>query len=148
MPILKNPRHEKFSQLVASGINPTDAYVSLGYSKTGAKQAAYNLRTRTDVSARIEEILALAAISTAAKVAFDHERVLYRLDVLSRTAEQLKQMSAAVRAEELIGKARGLFIEKVEASHSITKIEDVPDAVLEEMMERGRAEAEKKGQVQ
>src|ERR1035438_392499 len=28
MPVLRNPRHEKFSQLVASGIKPTEAYVS------------------------------------------------------------------------------------------------------------------------
>jgi hypothetical protein len=28
--ILKNPRHEKFCQLVASGVKPADAYVSLG----------------------------------------------------------------------------------------------------------------------
>jgi hypothetical protein len=40
MPVLRNPRHEKFSQLVASGIKPTEAYVSLSYSKAGAPQSA------------------------------------------------------------------------------------------------------------
>jgi hypothetical protein len=139
MPVLKNPRHEKFSQLVASGINPTEAYVSLGYSKTGAKQAAYNLRTRTDVGARIEEILSTAAISTAAQVAFDKERVLNRLDVLSRKAEDLNQIAAAARCEELIGRLRGLFVEKVDASHSIKSIRDIPTEVLDQMIEEARA---------
>lgn len=44
MAILRNPRHEKLSQLVASGIKPTEAYVSVGYKPTGAKQAASGLR--------------------------------------------------------------------------------------------------------
>ena len=35
---LDNPRHEKFSQLVASGVKPAEAYVLAGYKKTGASQ--------------------------------------------------------------------------------------------------------------
>jgi hypothetical protein len=138
MPVLKNPRHEKFSQLVASGINPTEAYASLGYSKTGAKQAAYNLRTRTDVHARIEEILSSAAISTAAQVAFDKERVLNRLDVLSRKAEDLNQIAAAARCEELIGRLRGMFVEKVDTSLSIKSIQDVPSEVLDLILQEAQ----------
>jgi len=112
MPVLRNPRHEKFSQLVASGIKPTEAYVSLGYSKAGAPQSANNLLKRTDVRERVNEIQSLAARSTAEEVAFDHKRVLNRLDVLSRKAEEMNQIGAAVRAEELIGKHRGMFIDR------------------------------------
>jgi len=56
MPVLRNPRHEKFSQLIASGIKPTEAYVSLGYRKAGAPQSANNLLKRTDVRERLNEI--------------------------------------------------------------------------------------------
>ena len=35
MAILSNSRHEKFSQLVASGTQPAAAYRSLGYSSKG-----------------------------------------------------------------------------------------------------------------
>jgi hypothetical protein len=45
-------------------------------------------------------------------VAFDQKRVLNRLDVLSRRAEELGQISAAVRCEELIGKQRGMFLDR------------------------------------
>jgi hypothetical protein len=45
-------------------------------------------------------------------VAFDQKRVLNRLDILSRKAEELGQISAAVRCEELIGKHRGMFIDR------------------------------------
>src|ERR1035438_5506982 len=103
MPVLRNPRHEKFSQLVASGIKPTEAYVSLGYSKAGAPQSTNNLLKRTDVRERVNEIQSLAAQSSAEAVAFDQKRVLDRLDVLSRKAEELGQISAAARCEGLIG---------------------------------------------
>ena len=36
------------------------------------------------------------------------------LDALSRKAEGAGQFSAAIRAEELIGRARGLFIERTQ----------------------------------
>ena len=111
MPVLRNPRHEKFTQLVASGIKPTEAYVSLGYSKAGAPQSANNLLNRTDVRERVNEIQSLAAQSSAEEVAFDQKRVLNRLDVLSRKAEELGQISAAARCEELIGKHRGMFVD-------------------------------------
>ncbi len=112
MPVLCNPRHEKFSQLVASGIKPAAAYVSLGYSKAGAPQSANNLLKRTDVRERLNEIQSLAAQSAAEEVAFDQKRVLNRLDVLSRKAEECGQISAAVRCEELIGKQRGMFVDR------------------------------------
>ena len=38
--------------------------------------------------------------------------MLNRLDVLSRRAEELGQISAAARCEELIGKARGMFLDR------------------------------------
>jgi len=46
MAILLNSLHEKFSQLVASGIQPAAAYRSLGYSSKGAPQSANKLRKR------------------------------------------------------------------------------------------------------
>ena len=68
---LSNPRYEKFSQLVASGIKPTEAYISLGYSAKGAPQSANKLLKRADVRVRVEEILQAAAVSTVAEIAFD-----------------------------------------------------------------------------
>ena len=114
MPVLRNPRHEKFSQLIASGIKPTEAYTSLGYSKAEAAQSANNLLKRTDVRERVNEIHSLAAQSSAEEVAFDQKRVLNRLDVLSRKAEELGQIAAAARCEELIGRHRGMFIDRRE----------------------------------
>ena len=68
MPVLRNPRHEKFSQLVASGIKSKDAYISVGYKPTGAKQAASRLLTKVDVCERVTELQQAAARSTAEAV--------------------------------------------------------------------------------
>ena len=95
MAILSNSRHEKFSQLVASGTKPAAAYRSLGYSSKGAPQSANKLRKRSDVRGRIDEIRQAAAISTAAEIAFDQQRVLNRLDVLRRKAEDPGQICMA-----------------------------------------------------
>jgi len=142
MPVLRNPRHEKFSQLVASGIKPTEAYVSLGYSKAGAPQSANNLLKRTDVRERVNEIQTLAAKSTAEQVSFDHVRVLNRLDVLSKKAEELGQISAAAKCEELIGRARGMFVDRSE--HTFEWDGDpsnLPEHLWEAFMSRLRKEA-------
>ncbi len=101
MALLRNPRHEKFSQLVAGGIRPAEAYVSLGYSKGGAPQSANKLLKRDDVQKRVHEIQSLATRSTAEDVEFDQKRVLNRLDVLSRKAEEFGQISE-----------RGMFVDR------------------------------------
>jgi hypothetical protein len=112
MPVLRNPRHEKFSQLVASGIKPKEAYVSLGYQPTGAKQAASRLLTKVDVRHRVSELEAGAVRSTAEAVILNRERVLNRLSRLSHEAQQKGQYSATTRCEELIGKEIGMFVDR------------------------------------
>jgi phage terminase small subunit len=49
MPVLTSSKHEKFAQLVASGVNATKAYVSAGYSKVAAAQNAHRLITNDDL---------------------------------------------------------------------------------------------------
>ena len=150
MPVLRNPRHEKFSQLVASGIKPANAYITLGYSGNGAPQSAANLLKRADVRERIAEILSVAAQSVAEEIAFDHKRVLHRLDVLSHKAEELKQIAAAIRAEELIGKERGMFIDRTDNMNRNMSIEELLDAQPKDELEAAlaRAKAERQRQIE
>lgn len=60
MPILKNPRREKFAKLVAGGMNLTDAYTQ-AYNSTANRltigKSAHNLRRIPIVDARIQELL-------------------------------------------------------------------------------------------
>jgi hypothetical protein len=143
MASLSNPRHEKFSRLVASGMIPTAAYISLGYSAKGAPQSANNLLKRADVRGRVDEILQAAAVSTVAEIAFDQQRVLNRLDILSRKAEDLGQISAAVRCEELIGKHRGMFIDRQVADVAISNEPSVVEILRGRRAKRLEAEAKR-----
>jgi hypothetical protein len=114
MPVLRNPRHEKFSQLVASGVNASESYTAVGYKPTGARQAASRLLTNVDVRERVSELQQAAARSTADALILNRERVLHRLSQLSQEAQQKGQYSAAARCEELIGKEIGMFVDRRE----------------------------------
>jgi hypothetical protein len=80
----------------------------------------------------VNEILSAAAQSAAEEVAFDQKRVLNRLEVLSRKAEELGQISAPARCEELIGKQRGMFVDR--SAHTFQwsgLVENLSDEQLE-----------------
>ena len=106
---MSNPRHEKFSQLVASGVRPKEAYTSVGYKPTGAKQAASRLLTNVDVRERVSELQETAARSSAESLVLNRERVLNRLSELSYAAQRNGHFSAAAKCEELIGREVGMF---------------------------------------
>jgi hypothetical protein len=55
MPVLTNPKHEKFALLLASGLSATKAYIKAGYSARGARQSAHALSTNPDISLRVAE---------------------------------------------------------------------------------------------
>ena len=55
MPILRNPKHEKFAQLVASGMTAQAAFTQAGYP---SPQNAPRLRNNALVAKRIEELQA------------------------------------------------------------------------------------------
>ena len=59
MPVLRNGRHENFAQQIAAGKSTTDAYLLAGYksSRLKARQHGYRLRTREDITARIQELI-------------------------------------------------------------------------------------------
>src|SRR6202521_5043671 len=59
MPVLRNGRHENFAQQIAGGKSTTDAYLLAGYksSRLKARQHGYRLKTREDISARIQELV-------------------------------------------------------------------------------------------
>jgi hypothetical protein len=59
MPVLRNGRHENFAQQIAAGKSTTDAYLLAGYksSRLKARQHGYRLKTRGDITARIQELV-------------------------------------------------------------------------------------------
>lgn len=55
MGVLKNPRHEKFAQQLAKGGSQHAAYAAAGF--TGNRSAASTMAQKTDVIARVSELM-------------------------------------------------------------------------------------------
>ncbi len=73
MPVLKNPKHEKFAQELAMGKTADNAYVLAGFKEHRSNAA--RLSANEHIAARVEEILSKAA----KKVGITIERVLDEL---------------------------------------------------------------------
>jgi len=56
VPVLTNPKHEKFCLNLNKGMKPTQAYVKAGYSKTGADQSASRLLRNPLICSRVAEL--------------------------------------------------------------------------------------------
>lgn len=137
MPVLMNPKHERFAQNIAAGMNATEAYKNAGYgdvTRSSGHVASGRLRGREDVKERIREILGEREIvvkqSTARaveRVALSKEFVLEALITNVRKSLQMEPIldkngteifryegSVANRALELLGRELGMFIDRKE----------------------------------
>ena len=150
METLKNAKHEHFAQLVSNGESATRAYVLTGYSEKGAKQSAARLMTNADICARIAALRAIKEQKHAETVdqvfneaGINKRWVLERLvkvvdmglaaePVLDaqgdETGEYKANLTAANRALELIGKERGMFVDRKEVRTGA--LDDVPHEEL------------------
>lgn len=136
MPALRNSKHEDFAQFVASGDNASAAYRKAGYnpSDSAIGVAAYQLRNRPEVAARIEELQerkivreVQATQKAIERTALTKEFVINSLILNVRKALQLEHVldkngeptfryegSVANRALELLGREMGMFIDRKE----------------------------------
>jgi hypothetical protein len=96
------------------------AYAKLGNGTAAARQAGYQgsdtalsvTAHRTLRSARVKPELDRELARVESVQDYSANRVKRRLDRLSHGAEGLGQFGVAVRAEELIGRAAGMFVEQ------------------------------------
>src|SRR5260221_13533280 len=91
MPIIKNPRHERFAQELAAGKTQAEAYIAAGFSANGARGAASKLQANASagIAARVNELLALRqSVETKAidraieRTSITKERVMRELEKL------------------------------------------------------------------
>lgn len=107
------PKQERFANNVVAGMSLIDSYcAAFGVDKTDVvvNGRALNLSKHAGVAARIAELRG-EAVMRASYTLDDH---LYRLGRLRDASERLGQMSAAIKAEEQIGKALGFYVAKTE----------------------------------
>jgi hypothetical protein len=113
MPILENPRHERYAQEVASGSSQSEAYETAGFrSSTPAatKANASRLMSRPEVRDRVAEL----------QLAQGRQSEIKRADIIEmlladrERAHASRQIAAAVRAAEVIGRLLGMFVDRRE----------------------------------
>ena len=131
MPILKNSRWESFAKYKASGKSRHDAYVAAGFNPKNRKNAtgaAHQLMQNPDIVARITEWEEEIASHSAAAEGLSRDYVVEQLienvemakvakPVLDRqgkeTGEYQSNLAAANRALELLGKEKGMFVDRI-----------------------------------
>jgi phage terminase small subunit len=111
MSILDKPRHERLAQELALGTNQTDAYERAGYARDDGH--ASRLAGDGRIKARVREIQTEAAKHVALSRADMIEMMISDHD----EARANKQMSAAIRAAELLSRElHGMYIERREVT--------------------------------
>jgi hypothetical protein len=110
MPVLSNPRHEKFVQLLAEGRSADEAYVLAGYKQNRHNAAA--LAREEHISTRLRTLQEHAAERTAVTI----ESLTDELEEARAIAIAEKQSSAAVAASMGKAKLHGFLIEKKQLS--------------------------------
>ena len=113
-------KQEQFCQLVAAGqLNNTEAYIE-AYKPVSTKPASITPRAgrllhASHIMARVQELRE----DTASATSWDRARFVGTLWQRSQAASQAGQHSASIRALELIGRACGLLVDRVEHSGSV-----------------------------
>lgn len=111
MAALKDPRQEKFCQLMAAGGKTQEqAAIEAGYSERSARQQAARLLTKGNICDRMNELRGIQEEEVA-----DELRRLkdFWLDVME---DEEERMNDRLKASELYGKSIAAFVEKREVS--------------------------------
>jgi phage terminase small subunit len=133
MPTLRNPKHEKFAQLVATGMTAQAAFTQAGYQ---SPQNAPRLRNNELVAKRIEELQAKNE-RKAEKVAMTRDEIIKILtEIVQATRARLPEARTAdgLKAAEMLIKMCGWNEpERV----SVRNVELKVDAALLEELRKG-----------
>jgi hypothetical protein len=108
MPALRNPRQERFAQLVKQGIPPYRAYPLAGYQFDHAHP--YRLAENGRVKARIAELH--HAFQVKSRVTL--QTITEKLDEDRAFARECGQAGAALNATVMKAKLHGLMIDRAE----------------------------------
>lgn len=117
MPVLDNPKHERFAQELAKGKTQEEAYREAGYR--GDRTAACRLSTNVNVQARVSEIQERSAIRVEISLA----SITEDLARIAKKAEDLAEssgLSVARAAKMDIAKLHGLVVDKTKADVTVT----------------------------
>jgi hypothetical protein len=108
MPVLNNPRHERFAQLLAQGKSAVDAYEQAGYRRDDGN--AVRLNQKPAITGRVQELTSL----TASRAVVTAESLMNEAEKVRVAAMASGQLSAANTAIKEKGVLSGKRIERHE----------------------------------
>ncbi|WP_287139002.1 hypothetical protein [Mesorhizobium sp.] len=113
MPVLDNPKYERFAILVAKGTKQPEAFRKSGFTAATADNLSKNasrLARRPEVKLRIRELQG----KQAERIGVSVDMLVGELDQMIRLAKKVKHPAAGVGA--IMGKAKllGLVVDKAE----------------------------------
>jgi phage terminase small subunit len=130
MPILSNPRHEKFAQGLAQGKPAINAYEMAGYKPD--RGAASRLSANVIIQARVAELQGKAAESAIVTL----EGLIQEAGDLQLAGLKLNQISAAVAALTAKAKLAGFWVDKQESKNTNYVVSAEPEPTQEEWDEK------------
>jgi phage terminase small subunit len=135
MPILDNPKHERFCQALAKGETGDQAYITAGYKENRGNAA--RLKAKESIIARVVEILEKAAVRT--EITVQSLTDMYLDD--RRLARALGQIGVSKGAADSIAKLHGLMIDRA-VLKNVNEFDDMDEqkllAWIEEKLNRYR----------
>jgi phage terminase small subunit len=129
MPVLKNPKHERFAQELAKGKTATESYTLAGYAPNQPNAA--RLISKDMVRARVAELQARSVIKTEITLA----SLMQEAGEIQAAAQADKQYSAATAALTAKAKLAGLWVDKAENTNRNVDPSRVSDAELAEVIQ-------------
>jgi len=158
VPVLSNPRHERFAQGIAKGKSQHDAYIYAGYKGlTGAKNRDKDCRSNAGHLARTPQIAARIAElleRQAKRVDVTVDGLLVELNGMLMLAKRVKAPGAGVSAIVAKAKLLGLITDKVDTSVNFRKPARQPTAETQLSLDDWKAkffpddDSDRKGPVQ
>ena len=121
------PRQERFCQEYAIDLNATGAARRAGYSEKTAEQQGSRLFRNVQVKTRIAELQDEVAERNKLSV----DGVVAKLAELRDKAVAARQMGPAIRAQELIGRTIGAFVDRQLTGQDVLSREQLIEQLAE-----------------
>lgn len=124
MPVLTNPKHERFAQGLAKGKTADEAYVLAGYKENRGNAAT--LKANQSILDRVAELQNAGSMRVEITIA----SLLQEAGEIQQAAKEAGQHSAAVAALTAKAKLAGLWVDKNENTNRNVDPARVTDAEL------------------
>lgn len=109
-------KQEKFCQNIAKGMNQSEAYRNAFNISKAKQESVHTLASRLLKKVEVKSRLSELKEKTTEEIKYTVEDSFRKLSEIQVLALKNKKLSDAIKAEELKGKLKGLYVEKREIS--------------------------------